>query len=139
MNLRRNRAGTAQRARLEARGENRYCLSGTADSGNAGRLLAEGKRAFTGTSSITVDLGDCDCASSAGLALLLEWSLWCTTQGIELHYHDATPGLVKAAAIHGVTEALPLRRSDNDSTASPASGRHREGLGTAPTLPAARR
>jgi len=150
MKLRPKTAGRAHRARLECRGDGHYHLIGSAGFGNAGDLLNEGRRAFADgpAMAITVDLSSADCANSAGLALLLEWSLWCGTKGIELEYSDAAPALIRAAAIHGVGHALPLRRSANgpadgstanETTASPASGRHREGLTAAPALPAARR
>lgn len=159
MNLRPKTPAGERRAHLEHPCGDRYCLTGIADFGNAARLLTEGRRAFAGrkTMAITVDLKDADCVNSAGLALLLEWALWCSAQGIDLHYCNAAPALIRAAAIHGVGEALPMGPWDSGldngaddhglvngsatrgSTASPASGPHREGPAAAPALPAARR
>ncbi len=63
-----------------------FNLAGRIDLENAGSLLTEGQIRFAGHNKVVIDLSDADCASTAGLALLLEWSAWCREQAIRLLY-----------------------------------------------------
>ena len=71
------RALTARRRRgaLAAAGPGRFELSGDVGFADAARLLASGDAAFAGLERVEVDLARVARVDSAGLALLLEWSL----------------------------------------------------------------
>jgi phospholipid transport system transporter-binding protein len=92
--------------RLEAAGPGRFALSGDVGFEDAARLLAEGDAAFGTLDRAEVDLVNVTRVDSAGLALLLEWSLAARTAGRALGYLNVPPSLASLAGISDVAELL---------------------------------
>lgn len=89
-------------------GHGRFSLNGRADVANVGQLLVEGRDEFIGLEDITIDLDQADCCNTAGLALLMEWSTWCQSQGISLKYDRPREDLLEIVRINDVEEVLPF-------------------------------
>lgn len=93
----------------------RYCLIGVVGFDSAGPILAEGKRRFVEHDSVVVDLSLADAASTAGLAVLMEWAAWCDAHGIQLVYQRVRPDILAVARLNGVEPMLPIALPDTDS------------------------
>ena len=89
-------------------GEGRFILHGRVDFSNAGDALFTGQSHFNDHANITIDLGQADCASTAGLALLLEWSTWSNANGKRLSYGNAPRGLIDLVELNGVKQLLQM-------------------------------
>jgi phospholipid transport system transporter-binding protein len=100
------RAEGAAPGRLAAVGAGRFELSGDVGFEDAARLLAEGDVAFGPLQRAEVDLAKVARVDSAGLALLLEWSLAAGAEGRELGYLNVPPALASLAGISDVAELL---------------------------------
>jgi phospholipid transport system transporter-binding protein len=100
------KAEGADSAALTALGEGRFQLSGDVGFPDAARLLAEGEAAFHGVSSVEVDLARVGRVDSAGLALLLEWSMSARDAGRGIRYRNMPPSLASLAGISDVAELL---------------------------------
>ena len=92
--------------RLAAAGEGRFELSGDLGFTDAARLLAEGEAAFGSLGRVEIDLARVARADSAGLALLLEWSLAARDAGRSLAYRNVPPAIASLAGISDVAELL---------------------------------
>lgn len=92
--------------RLAATGDGRFELSGDVGFTDAARLLAEGDAAFAGLAQVEVDLARVARVDSAGLALLLEWSLSARDAGRALAYRNVPPAIASLAGISDVAELL---------------------------------
>lgn len=86
----------------------RYSLFGTISFDNAGPILTEGQRQFIQHERVLVDLQLSDVASTAGLAVLMEWAAWCGMRDIDLLYDNAQPAIFGLAEMNGVRPLLPL-------------------------------
>jgi phospholipid transport system transporter-binding protein len=91
---------------LSAAGPGRFELSGDVGFADAARLLAEGDAAFAGLDQVEVDLSRVARADSAGLALLLEWSIAARAAGQRLSYRNVPPAVASLAGISDVAELL---------------------------------
>jgi phospholipid transport system transporter-binding protein len=89
-----------------AAGEGRFELSGEVGFDDAARLLAEGDAGFGNLQEAEVDLAGISRADSAGLALLLEWSVSAAAAGRSLRYRNVPPAIASLAAISDVAELL---------------------------------
>jgi phospholipid transport system transporter-binding protein len=98
--------GTAAPGVLAAAGDGRFELCGDVGFADAARLLAEGDAAFEGLERVEVDLGRVARVDSAGLALLLEWSLSTRAAGRTLRYLNIPPAVSSLAGISEVEELL---------------------------------
>ena len=98
--------GAATPGALAAAGDGRFVLSGDVGFADAARLLAEGDTAFAGLERIDLDLARVARVDSAGLALLLEWSLSARTAGRTLRYQNIPPAVASLAVISEVEELL---------------------------------
>ncbi len=96
----------APAARLAAAGAGRFELTGELGFKDAVRLLGDGDAAFGGLKNAEVDLAGVTRADSAGLALLLEWSLAARAAGREIRYRNIPPAIVSLAGISDVEELL---------------------------------
>jgi len=96
----------AERGRLASAGAGRFELSGDGGFADAARLLAEGDAAFAGQGRVEVDLARVARVDSAGLALLLEWSLAARDAGRVLAYRNVPPAIASLAGISDVAELL---------------------------------
>jgi len=96
------------RVALEHDSGERYCLTGIIGFDNAGDLVAEGKCRFVGHDHVAVDLSLADVASTAGIAVLMEWASWCNTQDIRLQYECVRPEVLDVARLNGVEMMLPI-------------------------------
>jgi phospholipid transport system transporter-binding protein len=103
---RRPRAEGGEPGRLAAAGPGRFELSGEVGFDDAARLLAEGEAAFGKLPEVELDLARVARADSAGLALLLEWSLAAREAGRELRYRNMPPAIASLAGISDVDELL---------------------------------
>jgi phospholipid transport system transporter-binding protein len=100
------RPAQAEPGRLAPAGPGRFELSGEIGFGDAARLLAEGDRAFAPLQAVEVDLTRVTRADSAGLALLIEWSLAARAAGRQLRYCNVPPAVASLAGISDVSELL---------------------------------
>ena len=92
--------------RLAAAGDGRFELSGELGFDDAARLLAEGDSAFGSLQEAEVDLSGVGRADSAGLALLLEWSVAAAAAGRSLRYRNIPSAIASLAGISDVAELL---------------------------------
>ena len=89
-------------------GDGRFKLEGRLDLSNVGDALSRGQNQFNRHNDITVDLDEADCASTAGLALLLEWATWSITHRKRLEYRNAHGGLTELLDLHDVAHLLRM-------------------------------
>ncbi len=73
---------------------------------DAARLLAQGEAAFGRLPRAEIDLAGVARADSAGLALLLEWSLAARDAGRALSYRNIPPAIASLAGMSDVEELL---------------------------------
>ena len=89
-------------------GAGQFELSGELDLSNVGDALLTGQNQFVPYDSISIDLAGASCTNSAGMALLLEWSTWCSARGKQLYY-VAVPGrLFDLARLNDVEQLLRM-------------------------------
>jgi phospholipid transport system transporter-binding protein len=98
--------GAATPGTLAAAGSGRFELSGDVAFADAARLLVEGDTAFASLERVEVDLAGVARADSAGLALLLEWSLSARAAGRAIRYQNIPPAVSSLAGISEVEELL---------------------------------
>lgn len=89
-------------------GDGKFSLIGAVDFDNAGQVMAEGQRLFTGHDSIVVDTSAAEVSSTAGLAVLMEWASWCEIRDIEFVYAGIPAKALAVAEMNGVTMMLPI-------------------------------
>lgn len=99
-------AEAGEPGRLAAAGAGRFELAGTVGFDDAARLLAEGDAAFASLDAVEVDLARVTRADSAGLALLIEWTLAARAAGRSLRYSNVPPAVASLAGISDVAELL---------------------------------
>jgi ABC-type transporter Mla MlaB component len=99
--------GPTERVRLDDDGGGRFSLVGSASFHNIGSLLFVGQSMFSSHDEITLDLADARFASTAGLALLMEWSYWCGSKGISLVFERPQDSLIELLRANDVQEILP--------------------------------
>ncbi|MEX0959693.1 MAG: STAS domain-containing protein [Burkholderiales bacterium] len=90
---------------IEKDGE-RYRLKGPVTLLNAGELLTEGERLFTGQ-QIVLDLGGITDADSSALSLMLEWGRRVKSRGAELTYANLGEDLESLAGLYGISDLIP--------------------------------
>ena len=100
-----------QAASLEKLGDGRFALSGDLVFESAPRLLLEGEAAFGAAGPAVIDLAGVGRMDSAGLALLLEWSIVAREGGRAVGYRNMPAGLAALAGISEVSELLPATAS----------------------------
>ena len=100
------KAEGADSAALTALGEGRFRLAGDVGFSDAARLLAAGDAAFRDETAVEVDLARVGRVDSAGLALLLEWSMSARDAGREIRYRNMPPSLASLAGMSDVAELL---------------------------------
>lgn len=94
-----------QPAVLVALGNGQFTLSGDLVFDQVARLLGEGDAAFGALPRADIDLAKVERADSAGLALLLEWSVVASDAGRVVNYLNIPPPL---AALAGISEVSAL-------------------------------
>ncbi len=99
-------AEDAAPGRLAGAGPGRFELTGAIGFADAARLLAEGDAAFASQAAVEVDLARVTRADSAGLALLIEWSLAARAAGRSLRYCNVPSAVASLAGISDVAELL---------------------------------
>lgn len=92
-------------------GDGQFALSGDLVFESAPRLLLEGEAAFGATGRAEIDLARVGRIDSAGLALLLEWSIAARAGGRSVGYRNMPAGLAALAGISEVAELLPATGS----------------------------
>ena len=93
---------------LIALGDGAFALSGRFDLSNVGRALTIGQKFFSCHDDISIDLGEADCASTAGIALLLEWSTWSRANGKRISYTNAANRLIALARLNEVEQLIEI-------------------------------
>lgn len=83
-----------------------FVFQGRVDLSNVGYALADGKKDFTRHLNIMIDIEQADCASTIGMALLLEWSTWSVANGKRLSYHNASRHLIELVTLNDVEDLL---------------------------------
>jgi len=96
----------AEAGRLAPAGQGRFALAGTVGFDDAARLLVEGDQAFATLQAVEVDLAGVTHVDSAGLALLIEWSLAARAAGRLLSYSNVPPAVASLAGISDVAELI---------------------------------
>lgn len=96
-----------QAASLKTLGDGRFALSGDLVFDHAARVLEEGEAAFGALDRTDIDLAQVGRVDSAGLALLLEWSIVAREAGRSVNYRNLPPALAALAGISDVSELLP--------------------------------
>jgi phospholipid transport system transporter-binding protein len=94
------------RATLASLGAGRWALSGDLLFHNAARLLDEGAAAFGSDERAEIDLSKVARVDSAGLALLVEWSVAARSGGRAVAYRNMPPVLGALAGISDLAEFL---------------------------------
>ncbi|MGH8251332.1 MAG: STAS domain-containing protein [Steroidobacteraceae bacterium] len=92
---------------LKALGDGSFALSGDLVFEHVTRLLGEGDAAFGASARADIDLAQVGRVDSAGLALLLEWSIVAREAGRSVNYRNLPPALSALAGISDVSELLP--------------------------------
>jgi phospholipid transport system transporter-binding protein len=100
-----------QTASLEKLDNGQFALSGDLIFESAPRLLLEGEAAFAAAGRAEIDLARVGRIDSAGLALLLEWSIAARGGGRSVSYRNMPAGLAALAGISDVSELLPATAS----------------------------
>ena len=95
-----------RQAALASQGEGRWSLSGDLLFENAARLMAEGVAAFGAESRADIDLSNVGRVDSAGLALLVEWSVAARGDGRAVRYRNAPQVLGALAGISDLAQFL---------------------------------
>ncbi len=98
--------GAAEPGLLKAAGPGKFELSGDLGFDDAARLLRDGDAAFGDSEQAEIDLARVARVDSAGLALLLEWSVAARESGRLLRYRNVPPALASLAGISDVAELL---------------------------------
>lgn len=96
----------ADAGRLSVAGPGQFELEGPVVFDAAARLLAEGDWVFAPLRAVEVDLARVTRIDSAGLALLIEWSLAARAAGRQLRYRNLPPAVTSLAGISDVSELL---------------------------------
>ncbi len=91
---------------LNYQGHGNFSLSGRVDFINVARLLVNGQQQFIDHKMLAVDVAEADCANTAGLALLMEWSTWCQSNDIKLVYKRPHHSLLEIVRINDVEQML---------------------------------
>ena len=94
-----------QPASLVSLGHGQFALTGNLVFDQVARLLGEGDAAFGALPRADIDLARVERADSAGLALLLEWSVVARDAGRTVNYQNIPPPL---AALAGISEVSAL-------------------------------
>lgn len=89
----------------------RYALSGDLVFDQVTHLLGAGDVAFGALAEADIDLAEVARVDSAGLALLLEWSVAARDAGRVVRYRNMPAGLVSLAGISEVSELLGVAES----------------------------
>lgn len=89
-------------------GDGRFILCGRFDLSNVAKALPIGQSSFCHYDIITIDLDQADCVSTAGVALLLEWSTWCRANGKVLSYANPPGSLIDLVKLNGVEQLLQM-------------------------------
>lgn len=95
-----------QPAVLVSLGNGQFALSGDLVFEQVARLLGEGDAAFGALPRADIDLAKVERADSAGLALLLEWSIVARDAGRVVNYQNIPPPLAALAGISEVSAML---------------------------------
>ena len=90
------------------RGQGSFALRGRLDLSSIGEIVFMGQKQFENHEDLTVDLGEAECASTAGLALLMEWSTWSVVHGKKLVYKNAASNLLELIEVNGVHKLLQV-------------------------------
>ncbi len=96
---------------LEGRGDGQFTLSGDLVFEGVPELLVAGEAAFGKLPQADVDLTRIGRIDSAGLALLLEWSVAARAAGRAIRYRNLPPALSTLAGISDVSELLSATTS----------------------------
>jgi len=83
-------------------------LQGLIDWSNAGHALAVGQKSFTRHEFVSIDMRHADCATTVGMALLLEWSTWSSANGKRLSYNNASHRLLGLVKLNDVADLLQI-------------------------------
>jgi phospholipid transport system transporter-binding protein len=91
---------------LAALGPGRWSLSGDLLFDNAAALLDQGTTAFGADARVEIDLSKVGRVDSAGLALLVEWSVAARGNGRTVSYSNVPPVLGALAGISDLSQFL---------------------------------
>ncbi len=95
-------------ARIEVAGPGVFRVSGVLDFDSVGRLEAAARPLLGGAADALVDLGGVERATSAALALLLEWVDQARRARRRLRFQSVSAGVLEIAKVSNVADLLPL-------------------------------
>jgi phospholipid transport system transporter-binding protein len=95
-----------QQVALASLGQGRWILSGDLLFDNTAQLLDVGDAAFGADARAEIDLSQVRRVDSAGLALLVEWSVAARNSGRSVVYRNVPPVVGALAGISDVAEFL---------------------------------
>lgn len=90
------------------RGNGRILLRGQFDETTVGEAMLAGEELFSKYREISVDLAEVDCANTASLAMLVEWSMWAGTKDRTIVYENVPAGLMAIAKVNFVDQILQI-------------------------------
>ena len=90
------------------RGQGSFALRGQLDLSSIGEILFAGQKQFEKHENLSVDLTEAECASTAGLALLIEWATWSAAHGKKLAYKNVASNLLCLIEVNGVDRLLQV-------------------------------
>ena len=88
------------------RGNGRIVLRGQFNETTAGKALMAGEKLFARYGEINVDLAEVDCANTASVAMLVEWSMWARALDKKIFYENIPAGLMAIAKVNYVDQFL---------------------------------
>lgn len=89
-------------------GNGRILLRGQFDETTVGEAMLAGEELFSKYPEISVDLAELDCANTASLAMLVEWSMWAGAQDKKIVYENVPAGLMAIAKVNFVDQILQI-------------------------------
>lgn len=94
-------------------GSGTFELQGRIDLSNVGYALAVGQKNFKRHERIMIDIEQADCASTVGMALLLEWSTWLSANGKRISYNNASSRLIDLVKLNDVEDLLQIAEKNS--------------------------
>ncbi len=88
------------------RGNGQILLRGRFNEKTAADAMVAGQKLFTKYSDISVDLAEVDCANTAGVAMLVEWSMWAHAFDKKIVYENVPVTLMAIAKVNYVDQLL---------------------------------
>ena len=87
-------------------GDGAFELCGQLDLSNVVKALSAGQSTFKHHENISIDVSEADCASTVGMALLLEWSTWSIANEKHISYTNVPARLIDLVNLNDVSDLM---------------------------------